>query len=49
MALDFFDSLFDIDEDGELTDADDFLDFMVFEDIMNDEDDECDDGFWDDD
>lgn len=39
MALDFFESLFDIDGDGEITAADDILDFMILNEIMNEDED----------
>lgn len=37
MGLDFFESLFDVDGDGEITAADDMLDFMMFNELLKDE------------
>ena len=34
MALGFLDSLFDLDGDGKLTAADDFLEYMMFQESM---------------
>lgn len=41
--MDFFESLFDFDGDGELTFADDVLEFMVFNEIMGSDDEDKDD------
>ncbi len=46
MALDFFESLFDVDGDGEITAADDFFDFMLFKETTK-SDDEDDLSIWD--
>lgn len=40
MALGFLDSLFDLDGDGKLTAADDFLEYMMFQESMKDSDDD---------
>ena len=37
MSDDFFESLFDVDGDGEITAADDMLDFMLFNEFLKDE------------
>lgn len=43
MALGFFDSLFDLDGDGKITAADDFLEYMFFKEATKDSDDDDDD------
>ena len=37
MALDFWDSLFDVDGDGKITDFDFDLDYFLYDQVMNDE------------
>ena len=50
MGPGFFGDLFDFDYDGELDSFERAMDFMAFEDVMSEDDeDDCDEDDWDDD
>ncbi len=50
MGPGFFGDLFDFDHDGELDSFERAMDFMAFEDVMSEDDeDDCDEDDWDDD